>query len=250
MLSRGLSTPPADFSVDRHHHVVRPLRRRREAPQHTAGSPENELTQIRPEEMPSPMKPLGTILRLQVQQSSLKVGPLQGRSYDPSPLRTVPAITLTDAGVTGIEASGASVPDVHHRDHPAGKHHGDNGVSILFTQHYRVMRERFGAHLTDGIAGESILVETEEPVRPEDVDRGITIRTVGGREALLEEVRVAEPCVEFTRFTIHYPADSRSDPQVTDALEFLREGMRGFYASYHGEPVTVGLGDSVFLGAG
>jgi hypothetical protein len=200
--------------------------------------------------MPALMKQLGTIVRLQIQQASLKVGPSQQRHYDPSPLYCVPAITLSEAGVTGIEGSGAAVPDVHHRDHPAGKFHGDNAISILFTDHYKAMRERFGGHLTDGIAGESILVETEGPIRQEDVDGGITIRTAGGRHALLEEVLVAEPCVEFTRFTIHYPPDSRSDRQVTDALEFLRAGMRGFYARYNGEPVTVGLGDAVFLGAG
>lgn len=196
------------------------------------------------------MKRLGTIVRLQVQQSSLKVGPSQQRSYDPSPLLPLPALTLDDGGVTGIEESGASVPDVHHRDHPSGKYHGANGISILFTEHYQIMRERFGDHLSDGIAGESILVETEAAIRQEDVRGGIIIRTAGGRDALLEEVMAAEPCVEFTRFTIHYPPDSRSDRQVTDALAFLRAGMRGFYARYTGEPVRVGLGDAVFLGAG
>jgi MOSC domain-containing protein YiiM len=194
------------------------------------------------------MKPLGTIVLLQIQQANLKVGPSQQRHYDPSPLYTVPAITLSDGGVTGIEESGDAVPDVHHRDHPAGKNHGANSVSVLFTGHYKAMRRRFGDHLTDGIAGESILVETEGPVRQEDVDGGITIRTSQGHDALLEGVKVSEPCVEFTRFTIHYPPDSRSDRQVTDALEFLRAGMRGFYARYNGEPITVSLGDAVFLG--
>jgi hypothetical protein len=196
------------------------------------------------------MKRLGTIVRLQVQQASLKPGALHGRYYDPSPLYTVPALTISGAGVTGIEESGAAVPDVHHRDHPSGKNRGGNGISILFTDHYRTMRARFGDHLTDGIAGESILVETEGPIRQGDVDGGITIRTAAGREALLEEVAVAEPCVEFTRFTIHYPPDSRSDRQVTEALDFLRAGMRGFYACYTGEPIRIELGDTVFLGAG
>ena len=196
------------------------------------------------------MKRLGTIVRLQVQQASLKPGPLHERYYDPSPLYTVPAITLNDGGVTGIEESGELISDVHHHDHPSGKNNGKNDISILFTDHYRTMRARFGDHLTDGIAGESILVETEGPIRQEDVEGGITIRTAEGRDALLEEVRVAEPCVEFTRFTIHYPPDSRSDRQVTEALDFLRAGMRGFYARYTGEPIRIELGDAVFLGAG
>ncbi len=196
------------------------------------------------------MKPLGTVVRLQVQQSNLKIGPTQARTYDPTPIRVVPAITLSEGGVTGIDDRGAPVPDVHHRDHPSGKNLGMNDICILFTAHYRAMRERFGDHVADGIAGESILVETEETVRPEDVARGIVIRTAGGGEALLEEVRVAEPCVEFTRFSIHYPPDSRSDRQVTEALDFLRDGRRGFYASYNGKPIRVALGDTVFLGAG
>ncbi|HEY8686526.1 MAG TPA: hypothetical protein VIO57_13045, partial [Chloroflexota bacterium] len=141
-------------------------------------------------------------------------------------------------------------PDVHHRDHPAGKNNGDNDISILFTDHYRAMREHFGEHLTDGIAGESILVETDEAVTPEDVDGGIIIQTAAGDTARLEQIRVAEPCVEFTRFTIHYPPDSRSDRAVTEALAFLRGGRRGFYAHYAGDPVRVALGDTVFLGAG
>jgi MOSC domain-containing protein YiiM len=196
------------------------------------------------------MKRLGTVVRLQVQQSSLKVGPVQERSYDPSPIRAVPAVTLDEGGVTGIDESGAAVPDVHHHDHPSGKNRGANDICILFTEHYRTMRDRFGDHLTDGIAGESILVETEESVQPHEVDGGIIIRTAGGGDALLEEIRVAEPCVEFTRFTIHYPPDARSDGLVTEALDFLRAGRRGFYASYNGEPITVALGDTVFLGAG
>jgi hypothetical protein len=196
------------------------------------------------------MKRLGTVVRLQVQQSSLKVGPTPGRSYDPSPIRAVPAITLNEGGVTGIDESGAAVPDVHHRDHPAGKNLGANDICILFTDHYRAMREHFGEHLTDGIAGESILVETDEAVTPEDVDGGIIIQTAAGDTARLEQIRVAEPCVEFTRFTIHYPPDSRSDRAVTEALAFLRDGRRGFYAHYAGDPVRVALGDTVFLGAG
>lgn len=197
------------------------------------------------------MEPLGSIIRLQIQRSSLKVGPLKARWYDPSPLQVVPALEVSESGVTGIDESGGAVTDAHHRDHPAGKFNGDNGVSILFTSHYETMRERFGARLTDGIAGENILVATNRPVRQEDVDGGITIRTVEGHVVRLEGLKVAEPCVEFTRFSIQYPPDARSDGRVTESLDFLRGGMRGFYARYAGAaPVTVRLGDAVFLGAG
>lgn len=197
------------------------------------------------------MESLGSIVRLQVQRSSLKVGPLKARWYDPSPLQVVPAVQLSESGVIGIDESGATVLDAHHRDHSAGKFNGDNGISILFTHHYETMRERFGARLTDGIAGENILVATDRPVRQEDVNGGITIRTVEGSDVRLEGLKIAEPCVEFTRYSIQYAPDARSDGQVTQSLDFLRGGMRGFYARYDGAaPVTVRLGDAVFLGAG
>jgi hypothetical protein len=152
--------------------------------------------------------------------------------------------------VAGIEAGGASRPDVHHLDHPASKSRaGSNAISVLFTGHYTAMRERFGSHLVDGIAGESILVETQEIVDEDSLQAGVTIRTADGHEAHLHSVTVAEPCVEFTRFAIQYPADARSDGHVTDALQFLRAGMRGFYARYTGDPVTVRLGDTVVRSA-
>lgn len=175
---------------------------------------------------------------------------MQRRHYDPAPLHAVPALALSAAGVTGVEGSGATVADAHHRDHPAGKFNGDNGISILFTAHYAAMRARFGDHLTDGIAGESILVETGESIEPEEAYTGFTIHTADGRTARLEGLRVAEPCVEFTHFSLCCPPDSRSDRRVTEALDFLRGGRRGFYARFSGEPVTVRLGDTVSSGAG
>jgi MOSC domain-containing protein YiiM len=193
------------------------------------------------------MKQIGTVARLQVQRRSLKAGLPQQRYYDPSPIVAVAAATLSAGGVTGWDKHGAPLDDVHHRDHPSGKNRkGLNGISVLFTGHYGAMRRRFGARMVDGIAGESILVDMAGLLHEEDLQRGIVIRTSDG-EALLEDVLVAEPCVEFTRFAIDYPPHAPTDTRVTDALAFLRDGMRGFYVSYHGEPVTVRLGDPVFL---
>ncbi len=193
---------------------------------------------------------LGPIVRLQVQQSSLKVGAVGKREYDPSPIVSVSAVQLSDRGVTGIDRFGAPLADVHNLDHPDSKNRdGVNGISVLFTSHYTAMRERFGPHLTDGIAGESILVQTTRPVSEEAVGGGITIRTAAGEDVPLVHVSAAEPCVEFTRFAIHYPADARSDRRVTEALAFLRAGMRGFYAEYLGSPISIRLGDAILSSA-
>jgi len=191
---------------------------------------------------------IGVIVRLQVQVSSLKVGELPARHYDPSPLRSVAALTLTPAGVVASLEPGTEVVDVHHRDHPASKQRrGKNALSIGFTAHYAAMRDRFGAHLRDGIAGENILVETGRMLAEEDLAGGVTIETQGGASIPLQRIMIAAPCVEFSRFALRFPDDHRPDATVTDALQFLHRGMRGYYAGYDGEPVVITVGDRLFL---
>ena len=65
-------------------------------------------------------------------------------------------------------------------------------------------------------------------------------------ESADDRVVVAEPCVPFTRFSLRLgPADPTGGP-VTEGLQFLREGRRGFYASYAGASVLLHRGDRVF----
>ncbi|HEY7908912.1 MAG TPA: hypothetical protein VIC60_08545 [Thermomicrobiales bacterium] len=193
------------------------------------------------------MELIGRIVRLQVQESSLKVGERPRRWYEPGPIRAVPMLTLDARGVTGREADGAAVPDVHNAAHPASKHRGENGISVGFTSHYAVMRTRFGDHLADGIAGENILVEVERMFTEGDFAAGVHIEAADGALVRLEEVISAEPCVEFSRYALRYPLDAPSDRTVTDALNFLREGTRGFYATYRGLPATISLGARLYL---
>ena len=193
------------------------------------------------------MRLIGAIVRLQVQASSLKVGQAPRRRYDPGPVRVVAALTLTPAGVVG-QAEDEAVVDVHHRDHPASKNRGGgNGISLGFTAHYAAMRDRFGAHLVDGIAGENLLVEAAGVLRPEDLAAGVVV--VGDRGVRLElrPVVVAAPCAEFARFALRLPEEARLDATVAEALCFLHGGMRGSYATYDGAPATVRLGDRVFV---
>ncbi|MHB8648414.1 MAG: hypothetical protein ACYDAR_21750 [Thermomicrobiales bacterium] len=194
------------------------------------------------------MELIGRIVRLQVQASSLKVGERLRRWYDPAPIRAVPTLTLDESGVVGRTESGETILDVHNATHPATKNRaGSNGISVGFTSHYGVMRARFGDHLADGIAGENILVATERMFTAADCAAGIRVETSDGATIDLEQIIVAEPCVEFSRFALRYPHDPPSNQAVTDALNFLREGTRGFYATYRGVPATIAVGASVYL---
>jgi hypothetical protein len=190
---------------------------------------------------------IGTVVRLQVQESSLKVG-VKPRRYDPAPLQSVPAISLSAAGVVGLAENGESIVDVHHREHLSSKNRsGENGVSLGFTGHYREMRQRFGQHLRDGIAGENILIEVDRQFQVEDLANGVVVEGADERPLELRPVIVAAPCVEFSRYALKFPDGARPDATVTEALRFLDAGMRGFYATYGGEPAVVKLGARVFL---
>jgi hypothetical protein len=194
------------------------------------------------------MRLIGPIVRLQVQVVSLKVGKLRWRHYDPKGLRAVPILEVNDGGVQGWTANDEPLADVHHRDHSDSKNRGgENGISVGFTSHYAAMRARFSDHLTDGIAGENILVATDTLLFEADLAAGLIIATADGREIPLQDAFPAAPCVEFSRFALKFPEDARPNETVTEALRFLNEGMRGFYAAYHGPAERIALGDRVFL---
>jgi hypothetical protein len=160
----------------------------------------------------------------------------------------VPAISLSAAGVVGLAENGESIVDVHHRDHPSSKNRGgENGISLGFTGHYREMRQRFGQHLRDGIAGENILIEVDRQFQVEDLASGVVVEGADERPLELRPVIVAAPCVEFSRYALKFPDGARPDATVTEALRFLDAGMRGFYATYTGEPAVVEIGARVFL---
>ena len=195
------------------------------------------------------MQPIGTVVRLQVQEASLKVGE-RPRRYDPAPLRALAAILVTPAGVLGLRDDGDPITDVHHAHHPRSKHRGgENGISLGFTTHYAAMRDRFGAHLGDGIAGENILIATPRRFEVAELAAGVVIGGESGARLALRPIVVAAPCVEFARYALRYPDEARPDATVTEALRFLDGGMRGFYAASSGEPRVIRVGDPVFLDA-
>jgi hypothetical protein len=195
------------------------------------------------------LQELGRIVLLQIQVASLKAGVHPHRYYDPAPLRSVDRLLLEPAGCVGATASGERVVDVHHAQHPQTKNRrGLNGLSINFTSHYQAMRERFGMHLSDGIAGENILVESKDSLALDELGDAIFIRRAGGSTIRLADIVVATPCVEFSRFA-NFGGERLTSAELRSTLQFLDDGRRGFYASLAenaAEPV-IEVGDRVYI---
>lgn len=181
------------------------------------------------------MELIGTVVRLQVQQSRLKPGPRSSRVYDPSPLLEVDQLQVDPQGPVGL-LDGRRVVDVHHAGHPDSRHRGLNGLSLLPRSHYARLRARFGDHLVDGIAGESLLLDTEGTWTLDDLAGELVLETADGALVLGAPV-VASPCVEFTRFCLGREP-GRVDDEVTAALDELDGGARGFYVTASGTGVV------------
>ena len=178
---------------------------------------------------------LGTVLRLQVQRSPLKPGPRHSRVYDPAPLLEVAALEVDARGVVGLtEGERAPVLDVHHADHPAGKNRGVNGLSLLPLAHYERMRQRFGPHLADGVAGESLLLDAPAGWQLDDLAGRLELDTADGGRLELGHAAVAAPCVEFSRFCLGREAGVPDDEELVAALDALDHGTRGFYLTARG----------------
>ena len=189
------------------------------------------------------MRDLGHIVRLQVQRSSLKTGEKPTRVYDPTPLLTVDRLALGPDGTLGEGRDGSWVVDVHHRAHPRTKNDdGVHGVSLGFTSHYALMRDRFGDRITVGCAGENIIVETERRIAFEDLEGGVVLLTPDGRElARLNVLQVAEPCRPFSGWALGDVVEARV---LKETLQFLEGGTRGYYCQGTGSGI-VAVGDRV-----
>lgn len=186
---------------------------------------------------------LGRVVRLQVQTGSLKLGERPNRVYDPGPLVAVTELRLTTRGAAGTTDGGTAVVDVHHADHAASKFEPGREVSFGFTSHYGKMREQYGRHLAVGCAGENILVEAQRVHRLEDFARGLAFRSASTGALLpLSAVTVADPCVEFSRYSLGQPDASPQD--LKPVLQFLGDGLRGYCFTPSGD-FTLRPGDEL-----
>jgi hypothetical protein len=191
---------------------------------------------------------IGSIKQVQVQRSGLKVGKKPDRYYDPTPLLRVSRLLLTRAGVIGITDENMHIVDAHHADHAYSRNKkGVHRISIGFTSHYEAMRNQFGEHLVDGIAGENILVETEQRQELHNLEKGIAIQlTATGQFVYLTDVQVAAPCLPFSLFAAA-KGEPLTNEQIKETLQFLHNGCRGFYTALDNEePVEIQAGDAVF----
>jgi hypothetical protein len=167
---------------------------------------------------------IGRVVRLQVQQSRLKPGPAATRVYDPSPLLEVEQLMVTPRGCLGRAADGTQITDVHHADHPDTRNNQlRNGLSVMTVSRYRSLRATYGQHLADGIAGESLLLDTEHL---EDLSGELALEAVDGLIPAVSEP--APPCVEFSRFVLGRGAGDVG-PEVLATMAALGDGARGYY---------------------
>jgi hypothetical protein len=172
---------------------------------------------------------IGTVVRLQVQCSRLKPGPATTRFYDPSPLLEVAAVDVGPRGVVGVTESGPVV-DVHHADHPDSRNRRlTNGLSLLPRPHYASLRARFGSHLVEGVAGESVLLDTPVSWDPPGPTGELVLETADGEHLALADVVPIRPCIEFARWCLRRPVGPVDD-EVQATMQLLDDGARGYYA--------------------
>lgn len=193
------------------------------------------------------MRTIGTVARLQIQRDSLKRGEKPTRRYDPAPLLSVAALNVSPDGALGASPTDAEswIVDVHHRAHPRTKNDdGLHGISIGFTSHYAAMQEQFGNKLTVGCAGENIIADVDRRFTYEELAGGIAILAPDGTERVrLKVLQVAHPCRPFTGWALGRQVEPE---ELKKHLQFLDDGMRGFYCQGEGTG-TVSLGDSIAI---
>jgi hypothetical protein len=193
------------------------------------------------------MKLIGAIMQLQIQREPLKAGEIANRIYDPTPILCVDQLKLTTRGLYGVNSDGIAMVDVHNLDHLRSRNRDNlNGISINFTSHYAMMKERFGLHVSLGCAGENILVESDIDYTQVELGSRLMIRLAKtGRFAPLINLHDAPPCEPFSRFINREAIEGGA---LKTTLQFLSCGMRGFYAtSAEADEVLIQTGDEVYV---
>ena len=188
-------------------------------------------------------KQIGEVVLIQI-QTGVMTG---GGSYETSMLVPVDTLRLTPDGVFG-HSDGAWIVDRHHRHHPAAQYwHAEDTLSFGFTTHYDHMSTLWGQTQL-GIAGENVIVATDQMIKLEDISGGLRLQTSDGTIDM-SKPEFLEPCVEFTRFVTSRPTASARE--VKSEREKLRNGVRGYAVGIPGpDPVHIGLGDTISIRAG
>ena len=194
------------------------------------------------------MKELGKVKLVQIQPNGLIIDTPNGDFYDATRRVEVDSLIITSLGIEAVLPTGEPVLDIHHINHP-DKAYKDDLISIGFTSHYEAMRERFGSHLQDGTAGENIIIESDREIWLDDLGQQVIIENAEtGGQTLLDILRIAKPCNEFSHFAANSQHERLPADELKSTLQFLNHGRRGFLlALAEGqENVTVKAGDRVF----
>lgn len=185
------------------------------------------------------------IVGLQIQTRPLK----PDREYRPEGLQPVDRLLVSPRGNHGewTDADGDhSAVDVHHQDHPQSRDRkGKGGISVMGTGDYVRLREQYGPHLVDGIAGESVLVDAPDGLAGRAFPEHFSVRTRSGL-INFRIGRVAGPCVEFSRFCLGEPPSAEVSDAVRKALIDLDDGHRGYRAAAFDSGV-INVGDTIVL---
>jgi hypothetical protein len=192
---------------------------------------------------------IGQVKLVQVQRSPLKFGERPNRYYNPAPLLVVERLLASAEGAVGETAGGETVVDIHHTGHPDSKNiKGVNGLSFGFTSHYRRMQARYGGHVVDGCAGENIIVEAAQSFGLDDLGSRLAIQSAAaGQFVYFTRLLVAAPCVEFSHF-VNRESSPLAAEQLKATLQFLDDGIRGFYATLaDAQQAVIQTGDKVFI---
>src|SRR5262249_2257857 len=99
--------------------------------------------------------------------------------------------------------------------------------------------------IVQGCAGENVLLETDRIWRLEHFERGLAFQSgATGELARLTAVTVADPCVQFSRFSPGHPT---APPQaVKPLLQFFAQGTRGYCLTTTADSVLA-AGDRLIL---
>ena len=103
--------------------------------------------------------------------------------------------------------------------------------------------------MADGVAGENIIIEYDREVWMDDIGQQFAIESAKtGKRTLLDVVKFAAPCGEFSHFAANSQDRKLSAAELKSVLQFLNNGRRGFLLvmSEGQEEATVQAGDRVF----
>lgn len=192
---------------------------------------------------------LGHVKLVQIQPGGLIIKTPSGYFYDASRRLEVEELIISERGIEATAPTGKHVLDIHHLDHPDKAYDSDDLISIGFTSHYQAMRDKFGEHMVDGVAGENIIVENKQEIWLEDLGSQIIIEnSKTGQQTILDQIQIANPCEEFSHFAACSQDKRLAADKLKSTLKFLSGGRRGFLMllSTGQEPITVQPGDLVY----